>query len=123
MAALRRRLSPYDPVMAGDSLSDRIGRLAFRRSSKVRECSHLDTIAHTTTARTECRRCVEEGTTTVHLRMCLVCGEPGCCDSSEGRHARRHFEETGHVLIRSIEPRERWVWCYEDKVYLKGIVE
>jgi len=50
--------------------------------------------------------------------MCLVCGEVGCCDSSPARHARRHFEATGHPLIRSIEPGEHWSWCYLDRAYI-----
>jgi monovalent cation/hydrogen antiporter len=109
--------------MAGGSPTDWIARMAFQGSMRVRECRHLETIAHTKPTSWSCARCIEEGTTTVHLRMCLVCGEPGCCDSSEGRHARRHHEETGHLLIRSIEPGERWVWCYADRAYLTGIVE
>jgi CPA1 family monovalent cation:H+ antiporter len=51
----------------------------------------------------------------VHLRLCLTCGKVGCCDSSPGKHARRHFEETRHPVIRSLEPGESWRWCYIDK--------
>ena len=61
-----------------------------------------------------CRDCEREGTVTVHLRMCLACGNVGCCDSSAGRHASRHFKETGHPVMRSIEPGEEWRWCYVD---------
>ena len=61
-----------------------------------------------------CAGCRTEGTTTVHLRMCLACGKVGCCDSSPGTHASRHFEATGHPVMRSIEPGEDWRWCYED---------
>jgi hypothetical protein len=48
----------------------------------------------------------------------MTCGRPGCCDSSKLKHARRHHQETGHPLIRSIEPAEFWAWCYFDKAYL-----
>lgn len=61
-----------------------------------------------------CAGCRTEGTTTVHLRMCLTCGKVGCCDSSPGTHASRHFEATGHPVMRSIEPGEDWRWCYQD---------
>jgi Na+/H+ antiporter len=61
-----------------------------------------------------CADCALEGTTTVHLRMCLDCGNVGCCDSSPGNHASRHFGSTGHPVMRSIEPGENWRWCYED---------
>ena len=105
-----------------ESFKDKLARLIFQRSLKRRECSHLDTIAVTETDRTLCDGCIEEGTRTVHLRMCLTCGYPGCCDSSRARHARRHHDETGHPLIRSAESGESWVWCYLDEAYLTGVV-
>jgi Na+/H+ antiporter len=61
-----------------------------------------------------CEDCLREHTQPVHLRMCLSCGNVGCCDSSSGRHADRHFAETGHAVMRSIEPGEAWRWCYVD---------
>lgn len=61
-----------------------------------------------------CADCRREGTTPVHLRMCLACGNVGCCDSSAGTHASRHFKATGHPVMRSIEPGEDWRWCYQD---------
>lgn len=63
-----------------------------------------------------CHRCLAEGTRWVHLRMCLDCGEVGCCDSSPGRHASAHYEQTGHPVMRSIEAGESWRWCYVDEV-------
>ncbi len=59
-----------------------------------------------------CEDCVREGTRTVHLRLCLTCGSVGCCDSSVGRHATRHFDQTEHLVMRSFEPGESWRWCY-----------
>ncbi|NUS35450.1 MAG: Na+/H+ antiporter [Pseudarthrobacter sp.] len=61
-----------------------------------------------------CAACAREGTAPVHLRMCLACGNVACCDSSPGRHAHRHFNESGHPVMRSIEPGEQWRWCYVD---------
>lgn len=63
-----------------------------------------------------CADCRREGTTPVHLRMCLACGTVGCCDSSPGTHASKHFDATGHPVMRSIEPGEDWRWCYEDEL-------
>jgi Na+/H+ antiporter len=63
-----------------------------------------------------CRECVREGTTTVHLRMCVACGNVACCDSSPGTHAFRHFQASGHPVMRSIEPGEAWRWCYTDEL-------
>ncbi len=62
-----------------------------------------------------CLDCVREGTRTVHLRICLSCGNVGCCDSSVGRHASRHFDHTTHPVMRSFEPGESWRWCYFDE--------
>ena len=59
-----------------------------------------------------CEECVKEGTHWVALRECLTCGHVGCCDSSPGKHATRHFHETQHPVMRSIMPGERWIWCY-----------
>lgn len=62
-----------------------------------------------------CEECAREGTRTVHLRNCLTCGNIGCCDSSIGRHAERHFQRTGHPVMRSFETGESWRWCYLDE--------
>jgi CPA1 family monovalent cation:H+ antiporter len=64
----------------------------------------------------QCDACLEEGTRWVHLRMCTTCGNVGCCDSSPRQHAHRHFEETGHPVMRSAEAGEDWRWCYVDDV-------
>ncbi|NNG40155.1 Na+/H+ antiporter [Flexivirga sp. ID2601S] len=61
-----------------------------------------------------CADCLREGLTWVHLRLCLQCGNVGCCDSSVGRHASKHFEQHGHPVMRSFEPGEAWRWCFVD---------
>jgi monovalent cation/hydrogen antiporter len=63
-----------------------------------------------------CEDCLKEGTQWVHLRQCMVCGHVGCCDSSPERHATRHFHETHHPVMRSVEPGDRWTWCYVHEV-------
>jgi CPA1 family monovalent cation:H+ antiporter len=80
-------------------------------------CVHLDDAPEAPVpADAFCADCLREGTTTVHLRMCLACGNVGCCDSSPATHATRHFRSTGHPAIRSAEPGEDWRWCYEDQL-------
>ncbi len=59
-----------------------------------------------------CEACLREGLVWVALRQCLACGQVGCCDSSPGQHADRHFEQTRHPVMRSVEPGEDWRWCY-----------
>ena len=78
-------------------------------------CKHLNGIKVTEPQTNLCEECVTLGDSWVHLRMCLSCGHVGCCDSSKNKHATRHFRDTGHPLIRSIEAGESWVWCYLDR--------
>lgn len=59
-----------------------------------------------------CADCLADGTRWVALRMCVSCGEVGCCDSSPSRHATAHFRETQHPVMRSVEPGEDWRWCF-----------
>jgi uncharacterized UBP type Zn finger protein len=51
----------------------------------------------------------------VHLRMCMTCGQVGCCDSSKNKHAHKHAEEAAHSIARSVEPGEEWMWYYFDE--------
>ena len=51
--------------------------------------------------------------------MCQACGHVGCCESSPGEHATRHFSETGHPAMRSAKPGDIWTWCYVHKEYGK----
>jgi uncharacterized UBP type Zn finger protein len=79
------------------------------------ECDHLMEVQFTRPKKHVCEDCVRIGDSWIHLRMCLTCGQVGCCDSSKNKHARKHFQRVGHPLIRSIEPGEGWVWCYIDQ--------
>src|SRR6266496_2435782 len=80
------------------------------------ECTHLDQIKIKETKKRVCEECVKSGDTWVHLRLCLICGQVGCCDSSKNKHATKHFKSSKHPLIRSIEPGESWIWCYVDEM-------
>ena len=62
-----------------------------------------------------CAECLRLGTAWVHLRLCLTCGQVGCCDSSPMRHARAHAHTVGHPIVQSFEPGESWRWCYVDE--------
>ncbi len=63
-----------------------------------------------------CEECLKEGTHWVQLRLCLTCGHVGCCDSSIGRHATKHFESTMHPVMVEF-PGRSWKWCYVHKQY------
>ena len=83
----------------------------------ARLCSHLSDIKGDMTPRTAgCEECLRSGDTWVSLRLCLACGHVGCCDSSKNRHATQHFRDSGHPVMRSLQPGERWKWCYVDKL-------
>lgn len=82
-------------------------------------CTHLDQIHTVDPTSHGCEECLRIGGRWVHLRMCLTCGHVGCCDSSEHKHATRHFRATGHPLVQSIEPGEDWRWCYVDELHVR----
>jgi uncharacterized UBP type Zn finger protein len=83
------------------------------------ECTHLDQIRDVTPSAEGCEDCLRIGSSWVHLRLCLTCGHVGCCDSSPNRHATAHARDTGHPIVRSLEPGEEWAWCYVDQVVLE----
>ena len=79
-------------------------------------CEHLKEVRAAVEPNTpgECSDCIREGLVWVHLRMCVSCGNIGCCDSSIGRHATAHFHESDHPVMRSAEPGDDWRWCFVD---------
>lgn len=79
-------------------------------------CTHIGQIEPVAQRANGCEECLKIGQGWVHLRLCLTCGHVGCCDSSIGKHATKHFHGTGHPLMRSLEPGESWGWCYVDNV-------
>jgi hypothetical protein len=81
-------------------------------------CSHLDQARPVAPKSNGCEECTKLGEKWVALRMCLVCGHVGCCDSTDGHHATRHFQTSGHAVMKSIEPGDDWRWCYIDKTYV-----
>ena len=86
-----------------------------RRSHDENVCSHLEEIRVSTTNKRGCEECLKSGDSWVHLRLCMECGQVGCCDSSKNKHATKHFHRTQHPLVRSLEPGESWIWCYVDQ--------
>lgn len=80
-----------------------------------RSCEHLSAIESVKQPqRLECEECVKMGSHWVHLRTCQECGGTRCCDSSPNRHASKHARASGHPVIASAQPGERWLYCYPD---------
>src|SRR5215813_5382185 len=83
-------------------------------------CTHLDKVLDVQ-PRTPggCEECLKIGGEWVHLRLCLECGKVGCCDNSPNRHATKHFQQTHHPVIRSLEPGEDWGFCYPEQLFME----
>lgn len=101
-------------------LNELLSKLGFRpRRKDPLNCEHLEQARNQPqpAGRTDgCEECLQTGGRWVHLRLCLACGHVGCCDNSPNKHATAHFHSTGHPVIRSFEPGETWLWCYEDRL-------
>ena len=67
-----------------------------------------------------CVECDATGAWWVHLRRCALCGHIGCCDDSLNTHAAKHYQATGHRVIRSFEPGEEWFWDFESGAWAQG---
>ena len=81
----------------------------------MKKCTHLSEVKFTATDKRGCEECLKMGDSWVHLRLCMECGHVGCCDSSKNKHATKHYHRVKHPVVRSIEPGESWIWCYEDQ--------
>jgi hypothetical protein len=78
-------------------------------------CAHLraiTTVKHPT--RQVCEECEKIGAEWVHLRICQQCSSTLCCDDSPNKHASKHARKSGHPVIASAEPGERWLYCFPD---------
>ncbi|RMD40022.1 hypothetical protein DV735_g5093, partial [Chaetothyriales sp. CBS 134920] len=64
----------------------------------------------------ECQVCHEDK----ELWQCLICGFLGC-GRYKGKHAYRHFEETGHTF--SMDLKEKIVWDYVGDSYVHRIIQ
>lgn len=90
-----------------------MGFLDFLKRKK--DCAHVDGLDEVEPSSPDsCLQCVDMGDTWVNLRLCLTCGQVGCCDNSKNKHATAHFKETGHPIIQSYQPAETWRYCYVD---------
>jgi hypothetical protein len=81
-------------------------------------CRHIEAVSSLKAAtHQQCDECVKSGGQWAHLRTCQSCGATLCCDSSPNRHARKHARRSGHHVITSAEPGERWIYCFADDAF------
>jgi hypothetical protein len=66
-----------------------------------------------------CVECLATGAWWLHLRRCTECGHIGCCDTSPGQHATKHFHKAGHPIITSYEPGENWFYDYRSDAMIE----
>jgi predicted ester cyclase len=102
-------LPPPYPVV----LDDLLIKVMFTGQVADKPCPHLADVTVVSTRKTACDSCDADEIWPA-LRLCLSCGHVGCCDTSVNKHAKAHWESTGHPLMRSIRMDEGWMWCYED---------
>ena len=97
------------------AIGERARRLARRFTGRGGRCVHRNQVVEGVERGSDgCESCRAAGMRWVHLRMCLICGNVGCCMASQGRHSLAHFDQTGHAIIRSLEPDEDWWYCFAE---------
>jgi hypothetical protein len=83
-------------------------------------CSHIDALSEVKLPDVlECAECMKIGASWVHLRSCQTCRVTLCCDSSPNKHATKHAHASGHPVIASAQPGERWLYCYPDDAFVQ----
>ncbi|HKU68105.1 MAG TPA: UBP-type zinc finger domain-containing protein [Candidatus Baltobacteraceae bacterium] len=82
---------------------------------QTQPCEHTAQIRDVQPSANGCEECLKTGSTWVELRECLICGHVGCCDSSPGRHATKHYQSTNHPVMQSFQSGKTWRWCYVDE--------
>lgn len=84
-------------------------------------CEHLHEIRDVKPSAKGCEDCLKIGGHWLHLRICMSCGHVGCCDNSPGRHATKHYQESTHPIVKSVEPGEDWGYCYPDDIFYEQL--
>jgi hypothetical protein len=82
-------------------------------------CEHFDPLHIKQALDYVCEECIKTGSDWVHLRTCQTCGVTLCCDNSPNKHATKHARKSGHPVVVSAEPGERWAWCYIDEMFIE----
>ena len=90
-------------------------------STETERCDHFASVGDPDPRTPGCEECLARGEKWVALRVCLSCGHVGCCEDSPGAHALAHFQSTRHPIIRPLERKERWTWCYVHNRYFAGL--
>ena len=101
------------PPPEGADVPEVAMKVLFTGTIADRPCTHLADARVTQTDRLLCDDCGDDQRWPA-VRLCLTCGHVGCCDTSTNKHAKVHWEQTGHPLMRSLRLNDGWIWCYAD---------
>jgi hypothetical protein len=83
-----------------------------------KSCLHIEQLTELKQPKSyECEECIKTGSSWMHLRTCQTCGKTLCCDQSPHKHMTHHYNKTGHPVVISAEPDEKWLWCYPDELF------
>ena len=97
-------------------------RRAWTGQFTRRPCAHLNMVNDVHPTTDVCEQCVALGDSWPALRMCLTCGQIGCCEKTKNQHALKHFQATGHPLVRPYKERGmNWIWCYVDRTLIDDL--
>ena len=82
-------------------------------------CEHINAVDNRPAARSahECEECVTMGAPGCTCGPARNAARTRCCDNSPNRHATGHARRSGHPVIASAEPGERWLYCYPDDAF------
>lgn len=85
------------------------------QSIKKEECPHTADMKIIRSGKSKCDVCGD----TEYLRVCTSCGGNFCCESHKA-HNRKHFEDTGHPIIKPVtdSASSDWTWCWKCNAYL-----
>jgi monovalent cation/hydrogen antiporter len=117
LEAVMERLDTEEAMLSAFADGAAVGRREVLVPDRPSGCAHLRTEPAMAVPNSPdaCVDCSALGISDwVALRMCLRCGNVGCCDSSPRRHAEAHYRASDHPVMRSIELGEAWRWCYVD---------
>lgn len=85
----------------------------IRTAFSLSACEHVPE-RHAPARADACEECGSR----FNLRVCSTCGHVGCCNSQAG-HARVHWHETGHPVMRAkTSIGSGFTWCYPDNRYV-----
>ena len=85
-------------------------------------CAHIGAVTTDQAARKRhvCEECVKMGAQWVHLRTCQELRDDALLRQLAQSPCHAHARASGHPVIASAEPGERWLYCYPDDAFAES---